>query len=141
MVSERLFSLVSMSGAAFQAATILASAAEQLRNMPILIAGVLGACLTVAFLSLWWNARDYRVFLTMGLYFSVISPLQFIRFFGITRYDWAFAGFASVFVVESAAAALDIRSYQWRYIAWPVTLTVLILGWLPYFEPLRTYGI
>jgi Stage II sporulation protein E (SpoIIE) len=141
MVSGRLFSLVSMSGAAFQAATILASAAEQLRNMPILIAGVLGACLTVAFLSLWWNARDYRVFLTMGLYFCVISPLQFIRFFGITRYDWAFAGFASVFVVESAAAALDIRSYQWRYIAWPVTLTVLILGWLPYFEPLRTYGI
>jgi hypothetical protein len=69
MAGRCLLSLVVLSAATFKAASISPPAAEQLRNIPILIAGVLGVCLAVAFLSLWWNARDYRVFFTMGLYF------------------------------------------------------------------------
>jgi len=93
MVGRCLLSLVVLSAATFKAASMSPPAAEQLRNVPILIGGVLGACLTVAFLSLWWNARDYRVFLTMGLYFCVLERFflrrarcRFKNRFGSFRY-------------------------------------------------------
>jgi hypothetical protein len=107
------------------------SIADHVRDTPILMFGVFSLCLSAAFLALWRAATDYRVFLSMGLYFSIISLQQFWRYFVGTEYDWALGDLSNPFLVITAAQALQIKNWRWTWLLWPVYIFDLTVGWLP----------
>ena len=94
--------------------------ADHLRDTPILIFGVLLFCIAAAFLALWRSAPDYRVFLSAGLYLGVISFEQFWRYFAGTGSEWVIAVWGSIFLVITAAQALQIKNRRWTWLVWPI---------------------
>jgi hypothetical protein len=105
--------------------------ADHVRDTPIMIFGVIALCLAAAFLAFWQSAKDYRVFLAIGLYFSMIALQQFWRYFVGTEDDWFFGDLNSPFLVITAALALQIKDWRWTWLLWPVYLFNLIFGWSP----------
>jgi Stage II sporulation protein E (SpoIIE) len=105
--------------------------ADHVRDTPILIFGVFALCLSAAFLALWRAAPDYRVFLSMGLYFVVLSTQQFWRYFAGTDHDWVLGDLSNPFLVITDALALQVKNWRWTWLLWPVYLFNLIAGWTP----------
>jgi hypothetical protein len=104
---------------------------SDMQKPPMLIIGVMAFCLSVACLSIWRAAPDFRVLLAMGLFFAAIFAVQVYDYHGGTEYVWAFQVFTSVFFVEMAAEALQIRHHRWTWALWPVYGFIAIAGWFP----------
>jgi hypothetical protein len=115
--------------------------ADPLRDRPILVLGVLETCLAVAFLALWWAARDYRVFAWMGLYFSIAGLQQFWRYFAGVEYDWLFTVFSAPIIVLTAASALQITRYRWTWLLFPVYAFNLVAGFVPALAFAHTWSV
>lgn len=96
--------------------------ADHLRDTPILIFGVLLFCIAAAFLALWRSAFDYRVFLSGGIYLGVISFEQFWRYFSGTDNEWVIGIWGSIFLVITAAQALQIKNRRWSWLVWPIVV-------------------
>jgi serine phosphatase RsbU (regulator of sigma subunit) len=94
--------------------------ADHLRDTPILIFGVLLFCIAATLLALWRSAPDYRVFLSGGLYLGVISFEQFWRYFAGTESEWIIGIWGSIFLVITAAQALQIKNRRWTWLVWPI---------------------
>ena len=115
--------------------------ADHVRDTPILMFGVFSFCLSTAFLALWRSASDYRVFMSMSLYFAVLSMQQFWRYFAGTEHDWVLGDLSNPFLVITAAQALQIKHWHWAWLLWPVYLFNLIVGWAPSMDFAREWSL
>lgn len=55
---------------------------------PFLIVSVILFSTSVAYLVLWWNARDYAVFRNLGLYLALVGGSLLLPYVGIEHLGW-----------------------------------------------------
>src|ERR1700678_2457684 len=80
---------------------------EQIHRTPELIFGVLECSLAAAFLALWRAARDYRVFRTLGFFYTLVGTDQFLQYVGGTSPPmWSLNALAVALLVEAAGEAM-----------------------------------
>ena len=114
---------------------------EQVQNTPILIFAALEFGLALAYLALWRNAPDYRAFLTMGVFFALITLAGVWNYCGGERSEWAILAFSTAALVETAAEAMRIHNHRWTWLLWPAYLGVGIAGWVPSIAFVRQWPI
>jgi Stage II sporulation protein E (SpoIIE) len=113
--------------------------AELNSHTPQMIFGVLLCCISIAFLSLWRVARDFRAFLMLGLFYAVIGVEGITQYFGSEIVPWLFRCFAVAVLVEAAAAAMQLPKTGWTRLFWPVYLVAFVAQWLPSMQSLREW--
>jgi hypothetical protein len=104
---------------------------SDMQKPPMLIIGVMAFCLSLACLSIWQAAQDFRVLLAMGLFFASIFCVNVYLYSGGSEYRWFYQVFTSVLFVETAGEALQIRHRRWTWSLWPIYSVIAIAGWFP----------
>ena len=94
-------------------------------SSPDLILGALELSLSIAFLSLYWVARDFRVFRILSLFYVLLGLEQFMEYFGADPIDWTLRALAVGVIVEVAGEALGIQNRRWTRIFWPLYFLVI----------------
>jgi hypothetical protein len=115
------------------------SMADRLHQAPDLILGALELSLSIAFLSLYWVARDFRVFRILSLFYVLLGLEQFMEYSGADPVDWTLRALAVGVIVEVAGQALSIRNRRWTRIFWPVYVLVFVGAWIPPLRGLRDF--
>jgi len=105
------------------------SAAEQLRETPLLVQTVLELCLAAAYLALWQSAKDFRAFRTLGVFFILVAIQQTSIYFGYQLPVWSMRAIAAGFLVEAAADAMRVQHRRWTLIFWPFYLYASVAVW------------
>jgi hypothetical protein len=116
------------------------SMAERLHQSPDLILGVLELSLSVAFLTLYLIAPDFRVFRILSLFYVLLGLEQFMEYAGVDPIDWTLRSLAVGVIVEVAGQALSIRNRRWTRILWPFYFLVFVGAWVPSLRGLRDLG-
>ncbi len=116
------------------------SMADRLHQSPDLILGVLEISLSIAFLSLWLVARDFRVFRILSFFYMLLGLEQFMEYAGADPIDWSLRALAVGVIVEAAGHALNIRNRRWTRIFWPFYFLVFVGAWVPSLGGLRDLG-
>ncbi len=116
------------------------SMADRLRQAPDLILGALELSLSIAFLSLYWVARDFRVFRILSLFYVLLGLEQFMEYAGADPIDWTLRALAVGVIVEVAGEALGIQNRRWTRIFWPLYFLVIAGAWVPSLRGLRDLG-
>jgi hypothetical protein len=93
---------------------------EQVQNTPLMILAVLVCCQGVAFLALWRAAPDYRVFRSLGVFFIVVSVVQFLAYFGGNVPSLSVRALGTALVVETAGEAMRVPNRRWTRLFWPI---------------------
>lgn len=134
-------------GCAFAAAQQTAAAvpeAQQLRTQigmmqyqwsmtGFLIIAVLNFCMAVACFALWWNARAFPAFRTLGLYLLFVSGVFFINYFDRSRassWEWLAMIPDTAAYTELFADALHISKRRWIVPVRLLYATLFVLGLL-----------
>ena len=114
--------------------------AERLHQSPDLVLGALELALAIAFLSLGWVARDFKVFRILSFFYALLGLEQFMEFAGADPIDWTLRALAVGVIVEVAGQALKIEHTRWTRIFWPAYFLVLVGAWVPSMHGLRDLG-
>ncbi len=116
------------------------SAVDRLHQSPDLVLGALELSLSVAFLSLYLIARDFRVFRGLSIFYLLLGLEQFMEFSNADPLDWTLRALAVGVIVEVAAQALSISNTRWTRIFWPLYFLVFVGAWIPSLHWLRDFG-
>lgn len=85
--------------------------------------------IAVACLVLWWNARRFAAFGSVGLYLGAVTCVFFVDYLGSRPWDGFFTGLSSLFLVEMTADALHLTKRRWIVPVRVLCLLGLPLGW------------
>jgi hypothetical protein len=96
-----------------------------------LVTALLLLPIAVACLVLWWNARRFRAFGSVGMYLLMVSVLFSADYLGSRVWDAVFTSLASLFIVEMAADALHVSKHRWIGAIRLVCLAGVALSWVP----------
>lgn len=116
------------------------SMADRLHQSPDLILGVLELSLSIAFLSLWLIAADFKVFRILSFFYVLLGLEQFMEYAGADPIDWTLRAMAVGVIVEVAGQALSIQNRRWTRLFWPFYFLVFLGAWVPSLRGLRDLG-
>jgi hypothetical protein len=85
--------------------------------------------IAVACLVLWWNARRFPAFGSVGLYLAAVSCVFFVDYLGSRPWDGFFTALSSLFLVEMTADALRLTKRRWIVPVRVFCLLGLPLSW------------
>jgi hypothetical protein len=116
------------------------SMTDRLHQSPDLILGALELSLSIAFLSLYLVARDFRVFRILSFFYVLLGMEQFLEYAGADPIDWTLRALAVGVIVEVAGLALKVQDWRWTRIFWPLYFLVFVGAWIPSLRGLRDLG-
>ncbi len=100
-----------------------------------LLTGVLLFFMASACLGLWWSARTFRAFRSVGLYlFTVASVFFIIYFHEPSSWQSTLLILTSLLMPEMAADALSIPKGRWIWINRVPCIAGLLLAWSPFLQ-------
>jgi len=85
--------------------------------------------IAIACLVLWWNARRFPAFGSVGLYLAAVSCVFFVDYLGSRPWDGFFTALSSLFLVEMTADALRLSKRRWIAPVRVLCLLGLALSW------------
>ncbi len=94
-----------------------------------LITAALLLPIAIACLVLWWNARRFPAFGSVGLYLGAVSCVFFVDYLGSRPWDGFFTSLSSLFLVEMTADALRLSKRRWIIPVRIICLAGLALNW------------
>ena len=94
-----------------------------------LITAALLLPIAIACLVLWWNARRFPAFGSVGLYLAAVSCVFFVDYLGSRPWDGFFTALSSLFLVEMTADALRLTKRRWIVPVRILCLLGLPLSW------------
>jgi len=105
----------------------------QIDRTGYLVTAVLLFFMASACIGLWWNARSFRAFLSVGLYLLSVSLALFVVAFRWPNDAWQFIFLllTSLFLVEMTADALSIPKGPWIWLNRLPCFATLSLAWSP----------
>jgi hypothetical protein len=118
-----------------------ASLVELVHRTPTAILATLDLCLAIAFLALWWSARDFPVFRAAGLLLCLVSVEQIAEYSLGMEATWALRCLPVGFVLETAGEALQLKYRRWIRLFWVVVLIAITVGWWPSMAVVRDWPI
>jgi hypothetical protein len=96
----------------------------------LLVTALLLLPIAVACLVLWWNARRFRAFGSVGMYLLMVSALFYADYLRSGVWDAVFSSLASLFIVEMAADALHVPKHRWIAAVRLVCLAGVAVCWV-----------
>ena len=99
-------------------------------SIPYLVTALLLLPIAVACLVLWWNARQFRAFGSVGMYLLMVSVLFYADYRSSRLWDAIFTSLASLFIVEMTADALHVAKRRWIGAVRLVCLAGVALAWV-----------
>lgn len=127
MTAAILFDAVPLLQQYFPSRTLV----QQVQDTPILIAAMLTLCMAVAFLALWRAAPDYRVFRSLGIFFSASTIIMFLLYLGAQIPYLSARAVTTALVVEVAGEAMRVPRRRWTHSIWPISLFAAVAVWFP----------
>lgn len=103
--------------------------AAQVDRMGYLVTAALLLPIAIACLVLWWNARRFPAFGSVGLYLAAVSCVFFVDYLGSRLWDGFFTSLSSLFLVEMAADALRLPKRGWIFPVRAICVAGLVLNW------------
>jgi hypothetical protein len=100
--------------------------AVQVMSTSFIVYAVLLFSLAIAYLALWWTARDYRVFRTMSIYLGLCGVQMIWLYEGGFKSNWALIAATGPVFVMIAGEALRIPNRRWTLIIWPFSYFVVV---------------
>lgn len=117
------------------------SLAWKVANTPFAVYGALLVSLAGAYLGLWWIARDYRVFRSMGIYLLLCTVQTLWLYQGGMKSNWALIALTAPMLVVIAGEAMRVAHWRWTLLIWPFCVAVFILGWIHGLHFLRSLPV
>ena len=117
------------------------SLAWKVANTPFAVYGALLVSLAGAYLGLWWIARDYRVFRSMGIYLLLCTVQMLWLYQGGMKSNWALIALTAPMLVVIAGEAMRVAHWRWTLLIWPFCVAVFILGWIHGLHFLRSLPV
>ena len=117
------------------------SLAEQVRLTPYVVYAVSLFSLAATYLALWWTARDYRVFCSMGVYLLLCGAQMLWLYFGGSKSNWALVALTGPVLVTIAGQAMRVPNRRWALVIWPFSIFVFLVGWFPSFRFLQPFPV
>jgi Stage II sporulation protein E (SpoIIE) len=107
----------------------------QIDRTGYLVTGVLLFFMASACLGMWWNARTFRAFRSVGLYLLTVASVFFVIFLS-TPNSWQLTLLilTSLLLPEMAADALSIRKGGWIWLNRISCIAALLLAWSPFLH-------
>ena len=100
-----------------------------------LVTGVLLFFMASACLGLWWNARTFRAFRSVGLYLLTVATVFFILYLHEPNsWERTFLILTSLLMPEMAADALGIQKGRWIWLNRIPCAVALLLAWSRFLE-------
>jgi hypothetical protein len=115
--------------------------AWRVANTSLVVYAALLLSLAGAYLGLWWTARDFRVFRSMGIYLVLCAGQMVWIYEGGTKSNWALITLTGPMLVVIAGEAMRVPNRRWTLFIWPFSLVMLILGWFKGFHFLRSVPV
>lgn len=109
----------------------------QIDRTGFLISAVLLFFMAFACLGLWWNARNFRAFRSVGLYLASVALVLLVDVLDFTRpYENTVIILTSLLIVEMTGDALGFRAGRWIWGNRIACAAALLLAWSPLSHPL-----
>ena len=100
-----------------------------------LVTGVLLFFMASACLGLWWNARTFRAFRSVGLYLLTVASIFFVIYLNEPdSWQITLLILTSWLMPEMAADALGIQKGQWIWLNRIPCAVALLVAWSPFLE-------
>lgn len=104
----------------------------QIDRTGFLISAVLLFFMAFACLGLWWSARSFRAFRSVGLYLASVGLVLLVDVLDVTRpYENTVIILTSLLIVEMTADALGFRAGRWIWLNRIACAVALLLAWSP----------
>jgi len=107
----------------------IATLSSRIDSTGYLVTAALLLPIAVACLVLWWNARRFPAFGSVGLYLGAVCCVFFVDYLGSRPWDGFFTGLSSLFLVEMTADALRLSKRRWIAPVRVLCLLGLPLSW------------
>ena len=114
--------------------------AQQMQLTPNLILGVLELTLAIAYVALWRAAPDFRVFRTLGLFFTILGTELVLEYAGADAIGWTLRAVSVTVIVEAAGEAMRVPNRWWTKLFWPFYFLEFLGAWLPSAISWRQFG-
>ncbi len=110
---------------------------RRLDRTSFLITAVLLLFMALACFGLWWNARSFRAFRSVGLYLASVSCVFFVDYLPQTSsWEPTFFALTTLLWPEMAADALNIPKGRWIWLNRVPCMAALLLGWSLLRQPM-----
>jgi hypothetical protein len=115
--------------------------AYRLAHTPTIIFGTLLLAFALAWFALWRAAPDYRVFRTLGIFYTIVGAEQYFQYLGGDNTVWITRSVAVAALIQTAAEAMEIQHHRWTWLFWPIYLFAAIAGSYPSFQYVHDWPI